>query len=196
MIFIRQDEIEELTQILSDVGIVPLTFVKKFLKKRRRTDEQIDIIINQMVKRKLAYYDDNLQFLRVNKSLSSNDVHVGMSKCLWVLLDLLQNVGEYFIIHNSPKKITFVNKNIDPAKKDPFFDIYFIPFGAEKIDSFTINNLNKTNEPIKCFVVIEDPSQIPKIALNENFNIYNFVTVDKDGNPSYISLKKSKKEDK
>ena len=185
---IKQDEIEELSQLLSDVGILPLKLVIKLLKKRQRSDQQIEIILNQMVKRKLAYYDDEQQYLRINKGLKSSDVDEAMCKALYLMIDLLQNIGDYFIVHNSPKKITFVNKNVDPEKRDPFFDIYCVSYGNEKLECFSINNSNKSNEQINCCVIIDDKSQLPKIKLDDSFKIYNFVVIDTEGNPSYLQI--------
>lgn len=184
--FIRQTEIEELTNLLSDVGILPLYQIKKLLTRRGKTDEQIEIILNQMVKRKLAYYDENLAYLRANKAIKPNDLDQGSYKSIWLLIDLLNNISDYFMIHNANKKLTFINKNIDNQKNDPFFDVFYIPFSSEKISSYQITNEKKDSSITKCFIIVDDESQIEKIELNDKFKIVNFVTVDNDGKVTYV----------
>lgn len=187
--FIRQTEIEELTSLLADVGILPLYQIKKLLMKRGKTEEQIEIILNQMVKRKLAFYDDNISFLRANKAIKPNDLDQGFHKSVWLLIDLLNNISEYFIIHDSNKKLTFVNKNIDSQKHDPFFDVFYIPFSSEKISTYQIMNEKKDTFITKCFIIIDDKSQIEKIQLNDKFKIINFAVIDSEGNIEYIDAK-------
>ena len=51
MILIRQYDIEEISTLLSNCGILPVTLVKSLLAKRGKNEEQIERIINQMIKR-------------------------------------------------------------------------------------------------------------------------------------------------
>lgn len=187
--FIRQNEIEELTQLLSDIGILPVNQIKKLLMRRGKSDEQIEIILNQMVKRKFGYYDDTQTFLRANKAIKPSDMDQGAYKSIWLLIDLLNNIGDYFVIHNSPKKLTFINKNVDSQKNDPFFDVFYIPFSSEKISCYQIINEKKDTSITKCFIIIDDLSQVDKITLNDRFKIINFVLIDGEGKAEYVDMK-------
>lgn len=185
--FIRQNEIEELTELLSNVGILSVVQVKSLLKRRGKTDEQIEIILNQLVKRKFAYYDESQNYLRTNKAIKTSDLDRGYVKSVWLLIDLLNSIGDYFIIHNAVKKLTFINKKIDNSKNDPFFDVFYIPFDTEKINCYQMQNEKKDNMKSKCFILIDDASQIEKINLDDRFNIVNFATVSSDGNVEYFN---------
>lgn len=182
--YVEQREINELSEILTRCGIIPLDLAKKYLYKRGKSKQQVEGIVNQMVKRKLAYFDTSSTYLRINKGIEITEINKGCIKALYLFLDLLDNIGEYFILAENPHIMTF--QNINSEDEYPFYDVFYIQYDTEKLNSYVLKNKFSSDTKIKAFIILDDEKQIEKITLPGNIEVTAFVTVDVDGNVEYI----------
>lgn len=181
---IERKEVNELCRILSECGIIPLSAARKLLEKRHKTEKQINCIINQMVKDKDCYFDESKQYIRINKGINFNDTNKGMIKSLWVLIDLIDSIGDYFFQHKAPHTLTFHNtKN---KTMNPFYDVFYVPFNSESLNVYQMNNGFNASDDIKAFVIIDDESQIKVIESNVKMNVLAYILVTADGETKYI----------
>lgn len=183
MIIIRQREVEEVSNLLSECGILPVKLVQSLLAKRGKNEDQIERIINQMVKRKLMWYDDTKYYVRLNKPITTAHLKQGHIKAIWLLIDLLDNIGDYYIQHDGPHVMTFFN--INDESENPIYDVFYIPYNSENLSCFSINNMKLNGDTNKVLIIIDDVSQIPDIKLNDRFEIISFITVDANGDVNY-----------
>ena len=184
MIIIRQNEIEELSSLLSSCGILPIELVKGILDKRGKTPEQMDTIINQMVKRKLAAFDDSKTYLRANKSISLKDLRQAYVKTLWLFVDLIESIDDYYIQFELPHSMTFHKK--DANDDNPFYDVLYFGYGSEMLDCYNTNNRFRSNDSVNAFIIIENESQINLIKLNDNIKVISYVLVKSNGTVKYV----------
>lgn len=191
---IEQTELNEVCKVIADCRVLPVNLIRAFLKKRGKKDGQIDNILNQIVKRKLAFYDETCTYLKLNKAFSSVDINQGYIKSLWLMLDLIDNVDEYFIQNKTPHTLTFFNSNAEQSGLSPVYDVFFIPYDSEKINEYVVNNLSvSSNEPLNCFVILEAESQISKLHFGENVNVVSYVIVSSDGTVQYVKAQEGEK---
>ena len=173
---IEQKEINEIGKMLSDCQVLPVNLIKAYLVKQGKTDKQIECILNQTVKRKIAYYDDSKMLLKLNKAFSVSNMNKGIVKSLWLMLDLFNNIEEYFIQTKSPHTLTFFNKNATSAGLPPIYDVFYIPYDREQIDNFIINEMgNAALEKLNVFIILDSEEQKNKIILNNNINVVSFL---------------------
>lgn len=182
--YVEQKEINELSEFLTRCGIIPLDLAKKYLYKRGKTKQQVEGIINQMVKRKLAYFDSSNTYLRINKGIEVTELNKGCIKALYLFLDLIDNIGEYFILAENPHIMTFQNINSDD--EDPFYDVFYIQYDTEKLNCYVLKNKFSGDTKIKAFIIVDDEKQIEKMTLPDNIEVTSFVLIDVDGNVSYL----------
>ena len=177
---IRQKEIEELDKILRSCGGMPVEIAKKLLKKRHKTPEQIDIILNQMVKRKIAFYDTSKTYLLLNKSVKKENINAGITKSLWLMMDLLEQIKLYFI--HKPESAETMSFLLKGERDNPFFDVFYAEYNLEDVCVFNINEFaKKSNSEIQAIIIIDTVNQIPKLkALNKNVNVRYFVHIDNE----------------
>ena len=185
---IEQTEIKEIASLLSDCHVLPVAFVRTLLKKRGKKQSQIDNIMNQIVKRKIGFYDEGSAYLRVNKAFASGDVNLGQIKSLWLMLDLLSNIEAYFVQKKEPHMLTFFNKNAEEHGAPPIYDVFYIPFGSETLSTYMMNNIaSQQEEPLNCFIILDDETQIPKLDLSKNISVVSYVFVGGNGQVRYIN---------
>ena len=109
----------------------------------------------------------------------------GKVKALWLTLELSDSIQRYFIQHDLPHVLTFVNRYTEGD--DPFFDVFYVQYGDENLASFSIESKYKGDQPRKIFVILDDPSQIAKLKISEkNFIIYKYVLVTPDGCVTFL----------
>lgn len=185
---VEQAEVNEVSRLVASCGILPVSVIKRLIKKRGKTDKQIEIIVNQLIKRKLATLDETGTFLRVNKAYTSGNVNEGIVKSVWLMVDLIKNIEEYFIQTKLPHTLTFFNKTAADDGKNPFYDVYYIPYDNEQLSSYIINNSAEESEDvINAFIIIDSRDQLPKIKFTKKVNVVSFVIVDHDGKINYIN---------
>lgn len=185
---IEQTELNEVSNLLGACHVLPVSLVKAFLKKRERTDSQIENIVNQLVKRKLAFYDESKTYLKTNKAYSTADLSQGYVKSIWLLMDLISNIEEYFVQTKSPHTMTFFNSNANTESENPVYDVFFVPYGTEKLNEYIINNMPVySEEPLNCFVIIESEEQIGKMNFSDKINVVSYVIVSSTGEIDYIN---------
>ena len=185
---IEQTELNEITKLISDCHILPVSLIKRFLEKRDKNESQIENILNQMVKRKLAYYDETKTYLKVNKAFSSANISMGLVKSLWLMIELLNNIEEYFVQTKNPHMLTSFNKTAEKKGLCPVYDVFYVPYGREQLDSYVINETAKGSiEPLNAFVIIDSEQQIPKLNLSDSIQIVSYVTVSPEGFIKYLS---------
>lgn len=177
--FVQQKEIEELSSWLTECGIIPCQLVFEYLKKKGKTPAQITAIVNQMVKRKLAYYDESKEYLRVNKGMLPSDLSQGNVKALWLLLDILDNVNTYFIFRDTPHVLAFFNEKSTTG--NPCYDVFYIPYGSEKLNSYILKNKFQDQECIQAFIILDSIEQAEQIDLPDNFVCVSFIVLSDGG---------------
>lgn len=184
---IEQTELNEVSNLLGSCHVLPVALVKAFLKKRERTDNQVENIINQLVKRKLAFYDDSKTYLKLNKAYSTADLSQGYVKSIWLLMDLIKNIEEYFVQTKSPHTMTFFNATANKDGENPVYDVFYIPYGTEKLNEYIINNMPVYSEdPLNCFIIIESEEQIKQLNFSNKINVVSYVLVSSVGEIDYI----------
>lgn len=192
---IEQKELNELYKLLTECNVLPMNLVENILQKRNKKPTQIKAILNQMIKRKLACYDDGQTCLKLNRAFSSSESNMGLVKSLWLLFDIINKVEVYFIQFKAPHTITFLKKgfsNNENTDNVLAYDIFYIPFGSENVNNYMIKNIcaeiDKEN-PINAFMIIDSEEQIKKIQLTENINVISYVLVNPNsGEVSYINV--------
>ena len=185
---IEQTELNEIVKLIADCRILPVELIKGFLKKRGKNEHQIETILNQIVKRKLAYYDQSEVYLKVNKAYNSSHLNGGYVRAIWLMLDLLNNIQDYFIQTKSPHQLTFFNRTAASEGLNPVYDVYYFKYGNEAIDTYVVNNLAEMSEDdINAFIIIDSMEQIDKIKLNKKVKIVSYVIVGSGGEIEYIN---------
>lgn len=185
---IEQTEINEVSRLLSECHVLPVTLIKSFLAKKDKTENQIENILNQFVKRKLGFFDDTKQYLKINKSYSLSNINKGIVKSVYLMLDLINNIEEYFFQNKNPHTLTFFNKTAERKGLSPVYDVFYIPYGREQLDCYIINELaNASEDVLNSFIVLDSESQIDKLNISDKVSIASYVLVSNDGKVEYIS---------
>lgn len=189
----QQEEISEISCILSQVGVLPQTFVVAYLTAKGKDETQIKRVINQMIKRKLMFYDETQTFFFHDKTVSMSSMDKGKIKALWLYLSLIKNIGHIFIQFDAPRVLTFENINSKDTL-NPFYEVFYIPYNSENLCCFDIKSKHSNLENGKVFIIIDDESQIPKITVPSNLTISGFVKVD-DSNNGKVTFYKTERTD-
>ena len=185
---IEQTEINEVSRLLSECHVLPVALIKSFLVKKDKTENQIENILNQFVKRKLGFFDDTKQYLKINKSYSLSNIDKGIVKSVYLMLDLINNIEEYFFQNKNPHTLTFFNKTAERKGLSPVYDVFYIPYGREQLDCYIINELaNASEDTLNSFIVLDSESQIDKLNISDKVSIASYVLVSNDGKVEYIS---------
>ena len=189
--FIEQKEIEELDSILRTCGIITVEFARALLKKRDKSEEQIEIILNQLVKRKIGFYDDAKVYLRANKAMKPQDMRKGVMKALWLMLDLSYQIQDYYV--QPPTSVEIMTFMLNDVRDNPFYDVFYIPYTSEQLSVFQINEFAKQRgNEVNLLVIIDNEDQIKTIKrLNPQANIKYFVIIDSNGNTKYFEEKEN-----
>ena len=189
--FIEQKEIEELDSILRTCGIITVEFARALLKKRDKSEEQIEIILNQLVKRKIGFYDDAKVYLRANKAMKPQDMRKGVMKALWLMLDLSYQIQDYYV--QPPTSVEIMTFMLNDVRDNPFYDVFYIPYTSEQLSVFQINEFAKQRgNEVNLLVIIDNEDQIKTIKrLNPQANIKYFVIIDANGNTKYFEEKEN-----
>lgn len=187
---IEQTEINDLSRLISDAHVLPTNLIRSFLEKRGKNENQIENILNQMVKRKLAYYDETKSFLKINKAFSLNDVNTGVVKSIWLMIDLINNIEEYFVQNTNPHTLTFFNSTAEKNGTNPIYDVFYFPYGREQLDSYILNELaNSAESEINAFIIIDSEEQISKLSLSAKINVVSYILVSPEGKITYLEGK-------
>ena len=187
---IEQTEINDISRLISDAHVLPTNLIKSFLEKRGKNENQIENILNQMVKRKLAYYDETKNFLKINKAFSLNDVNTGVVKSIWLMIDLINNIEEYFVQNTNPHTLTFFNSTAEKNGTNPIYDVFYFPYGREQLDSYILKELaNSSENEINAFIIIDSEEQISKISLSAKINVVSYILVSPEGKITYLEGK-------
>lgn len=182
---LAQPDVTAISDIMRDCPVIPVNLVKQYLKKRDKSFEQIDKIINQMLKRKIIYYDESKSYFVTSKMYGVGQLEPGKIKGLWLVMALYDSINCFFVQNDMPHVLTFSNPNCTDG--DMFFDVFYIRYGDENLSSFTINSKFKKDKPIKIFIILDDKKQIPKLRISEkDFIIYQYVLVDLNGNVEFL----------
>ena len=185
---IEQTEINEVSRLLSECHVLPVALIKSFLVKKDKTENQIENILNQFVKRKLGFFDDTKQYLKINKSYSLSNIDKGIVKSVYLMLDLINNIEEYFFQNKNPHTLTFFNKTAEKKGLPPVYDVFYIPYGREQLDCYIINELaNASEDTLNSFIVLDSESQIDKLNISDKVSVASYVLVSNDGKVEYIS---------
>ena len=189
--FIEQKEIEELDSIIRTCGIITVEFARALLKKRDKSEEQIEIILNQLVKRKIGFYDDAKVYLRANKAMKPQDMRKCVMKALWLMLDLSYQIQDYYV--QPPTSVEIMTFMLNDARDNPFYDVFYIPYTSEQLSVFQINEFAKQRgNEVNLLVIIDNEDQIKTIKrLNPQANIKYFVIIDANGNTKYFEEKEN-----
>lgn len=184
--FIEQKEIEELDSILRTCGIITVDFARALLKKRDKSDEQIEIILNQLVKRKIGFYDDAKVYLRANKAMKPQDMRKGVMKALWLMLDLTYQIQTYYV--QPPTSVEVMTFILNDVRDNPFYDVFYIPYTSEQLSVFQINEFAKQcGSDVNSLIIIDNEEQIKTIKrLRPQAHIKYFVIIDANGNAKYF----------
>ncbi|MEE0991548.1 MAG: DUF5697 family protein [Bacteroidales bacterium] len=187
--FIEQKEIGELDSILRTCGIITVEFARALLKKRDKSDEQIETILNQLVKRKIGFYDEAKVYLRANKAMKPQDMRKGVMKALWLMLDLSYQIQDYYI--QPPASVEIMTFMLNDVRDNPFYDVFYIPYTSEQLSVFQINEFAKQRgNDVNLLVIIDNEDQIKTIKqLRPQANIKYFVIIDANGNAKYFEKK-------
>lgn len=187
---IEQTEINDISRLISDAHVLPTNLIRSFLEKRGKNENQIENILNQMVKRKLAYYDETKNFLKINKAFSLNDVNTGVVKSIWLMIDLINNIEEYFVQNTNPHTLTFFNSTAEKNGTNPIYDVFYFPYGREQLDSYILKELaNSSENEINAFIIIDSEEQISKISLSAKINVVSYILVSPEGKITYLERK-------
>lgn len=187
---IEQTEINDISRLISDAHVLPTNLIRSFLEKRGKNENQIENILNQMVKRKLAYYDETKNFLKINKAFSLNDVNTGVVKSIWLMIDLINNIEEYFVQNTNPHTLTFFNSTAEKNGTNPIYDVFYFPYGREQLDSYILKELaNSSENEINAFIIIDSEEQISKISLSAKINVVSYILVSPEGKITYLEGK-------
>ena len=187
---IEQTEINDVSRLVSDAHVLPVALVRSFLEKRGKSEKQIENILNQMVKRKLAYYDETKNFLKINKAFSLNDVNNGVIKSIWLMLDLFNNISEYFIQNTNPHTLTFFNSTAEKDGLYPIYDVFYFPYGREQLDTYILNEMaNSADCKINAFIIVDSEEQISRLSLSAKIQLVSFVLVSPEGQITYLEGK-------
>lgn len=185
---IEQTEINEVSRLLSECHILPVALIKTFLKKKDKTECQIENILNQFVKRKLGFFDETKQYLKINKSYSLSNIDKGIVKSVYLMFDLYNNIEEYFVQNKNPHTLTFFNKTAEKKGLPPVYDVFYIPYGREQLDCYIINELaNASDETLNSFIILDSENQIDKLKLSDRVSVASYVFVTNDGDVQYVS---------
>lgn len=185
---IEQTEINEVSRLLSECHVLPVSLIRTFLIKKDKTESQIENILNQFVKRKLGYFDETKQYLKINKSYSLSNIDKGIVKSVYLMLDLINNIEEYFVQNKNPHTLTFFNKTAEKKGLPPVYDVFYIPYGREQLDCYIINELaNASEDVLNSFVILDSENQMDKLNLSDKVSIASYVLVSNDGKVEYIS---------
>lgn len=184
---IEQTEINEVSKLLSECHILPVSLIKAYLAKKGKNENQIENILNQLVKRKLGYYDESKEYLKINKSFSLASVNPGLVKSIWLLLDLMKNIEEYFVQTKNPHTLTFFNMTAEKKGLPPVYDVFYIPYGREQLDCYVINELaNASDEPLNSFIIADSKEQIQRFNLSDRVAVASYVLVSQEGKIEYF----------
>ncbi len=187
---IEQTEINDISRLISDAHVLPTNLIRSFLEKRGKNENQIENILNQMVKRKLAYYDETKNFLKINKAFSLNDVNTGVVKSIWLMIDLINNIEEYFVQNTNPHTLTFFNSTAEKNGTNPIYDVFYFPYGREQLDSYILKELaNSSENEINAFIIIDSEEQISKLSLSAKINVVSYILVSPEGKITYLEGK-------
>ena len=139
----------------------------------------------------MAFYDETKTLLKLNRAYSSSEVSQGYVKSIWLLLDLINNIDEYFIQNKAPHTLTFFNSNAMTEGINPVYDVFYIPYGSEKINEYIINNTPVySEEPLNCFVIVESEEQVNTFKFCDKINVVSYVIISADGEVNYIDVSK------
>ena len=187
---IEQTEINDISRLISDAHVLTTNLIRSFLEKRGKNENQIENILNQMVKRKLAYYDETKNFLKINKAFSLNDVNTGVVKSIWLMIDLINNIEEYFVQNTNPHTLTFFNSTAEKNGTNPIYDVFYFPYGREQLDSYILKELaNSSENEINAFIIIDSEEQISKVSLSAKINVVSYILVSPEGKITYLEGK-------
>ena len=185
---IEQTEVNEVSRLLSECHILPVSLVKAFLTKKGKTENQIENILNQLVKKKLGYYDESKEYLKINKSFSLSSINPGLVKSIWLMLDLINNIEEYFVQTKNPHTLTFFNMTAERKGLPPVYDVFYIPYGREQLDCYVMNELaNASDDALNSFIIVDSKEQVNRINLSEKVSVASFVLIDSSGKVEYFS---------
>lgn len=185
---IEQTEVNEVSRLLSECHILPVSLVKAFLIKKGKTENQIENILNQLVKKKLGYYDESKEYLKINKSFSLSSINPGLVKSIWLMLDLINNIEEYFVQTKNPHTLTFFNMTAERKGLHPVYDVFYIPYGREQLDCYVMNELaNASDDALNSFIIVDSKEQVNRINLSEKVSVASFVLIDSSGKVEYFS---------
>lgn len=186
----QRNDVSDIIALLSQCPVIPINFIDSMLLARGKNDYQIQSIKNQLIRNHYAYTDSSNVYFYASRNIQSKDYDAGRVKALWFVLELKEDIEKYFIRREPPLVLSFVCKT--QTDDNPFFDVFYIKFGDEKISTYNI--ISKYSEPVmnadptsqlyirKVFIIVDDPSQIPKIVLPaDHFKVYRFVTIGVDG---------------
>lgn len=185
---IEQTEINEVSKLLSECCVLPVSLIKKFLIKKDKNERQIESILNQIVKRKIGFYDESKTYLKINKSFSLASENKGLVKSIYLLLDLINNIEEYFVQTKNPHTLTFFNLTAEKKGLPPVYDVFYIPYGREKLDCYIINEMaNASEDGINSFIILDSKDQIANLNLSGKVGIASFVLVSSEGEIEYVA---------
>ncbi len=185
---IEQTELNEVCNLVTECYVLPTDLMRVLLRKRGKNENQIEAILNQLVKRKMAFYDETRTYLKANKSFSAANMSAGQVKAIWILMDLIKNIDEYFVQTKAPHVLTFFNSNAEKDGLSPIYDLFYIPYDSEKLNEYIVNNMaNQSEEGINAFIIVDSKEQIDRFNFSDKVNIISFVTVSADGKIEYIN---------
>jgi hypothetical protein len=185
---IPQSDIFDIANVLKDCPVLPVNLIEAFLRRKGKTPVQIETILRQSVRKKIAYCDPSKKFLTEAKFINVSDMNPGKIKALWFMLDIRDSVQQYFIQNDNPHVLTFMKNHAD-NDDDPIFDVFYIQPGDENFSMFAMESKYKEKPPRKIFIIIENKDQIRKLSrLNQIFDIYEYLLVSADGKIDYIDV--------
>ena len=160
----------EATEMLQNIAQYPGLIEEQLCRFFPEKESTAKILLSHMLKEGRAYRADNGRYY-INQE-AQNSADDALSRCIWVLLDFIEQV-EYHTAGEFPVEILcFANEDL--------YEIIPIPRGKETIVSRMLHLPQKDTG--KRIVVVDDAAQIDTLDIPQ---AVGFCTVAEDGSVNY-----------
>ncbi len=168
MIGVNNDNLAlKIVKLVSTYKVLTIEQVLRFFSK---DNEKVKIIINNLIKNKRLYFDEENKVLKPYEH-KDIEVDIKLFKSFYILLEFVEKV-KHHTVAEYPVSIFFFTNEI--------YEIIYVRDGDEALIK---NILSKEETVANKIIIVEDEKQIQK--LRQISKVISFAVVDDNGNVKF-----------